>query len=120
MCSFIVEIFAWQHVFLFSYRKTEEKPSAMALLYRFALPKPKGGRNACNPILSEDVYKAKVRRPRKQQSSASDPFDGMNFGELKKHANQPSHIVQGLSYLQTNWHNNPNERRATTRSNRRR
>jgi hypothetical protein len=89
---------------------------------RYSLPKPRGGRNAANPILSEDVYNKRVRKPRKKagQDPAEDPFEAVSFGELKKHANQPSHIAQGLSHLTTNWRNNPNERKETSRSNRRR
>lgn len=90
-------------------------------MHRYSLPKPKSGRNAANPILSEDVYRVKVRKPRRKVVDADeDPLGGLNLGELKKHANQPSHIAQGLSHLHTNCRNNPNERRDVVRSSRRR
>lgn len=87
---------------------------------RYALPKPRGGRNQPNPILSEDVYNAKVRKPKKKAvTDADDPFDGSSFGEMKKYANQPSHIAAGLAHLTTSARQNPNERASITRSNRR-
>lgn len=86
------------------------------------MPKPRGGRNAPNPILSEDVYKQKVRKPRTKTKEAADDLDGTNmaFGGVKRHVEQPAHIAAGLAYTNTNWRNNPNERKHMSRSNRRR
>jgi Nin one binding (NOB1) Zn-ribbon like len=84
---------------------------------RFSLPKPRGGRGSTNPILSEDVYNARVRKPRKPKADDDDPVVTSNGGIA---AQQPPHIAQALSYLHTDWRHNPNERKAISRSNRRR
>lgn len=90
-------------------------------LCRYSLPKPKGGARSANPILSEDVYKARVRVPRKPAPSAGElDLDDMRFGEMKKHANQTRNTVKGLYHLTTGVRNNPNERKNMSRSNRRR
>lgn len=89
---------------------------------RYSLPKPKGGARAANPILSEDVYKARVRVPKKIVATGDeiDQLDDLRFGELKKHANQSRNTVKGLYHLSTGARNNPNERKNMSRSNRRR
>jgi len=87
---------------------------------RYSLPKPTGGRNQPTPILSEDVYKAKVRKPRvKAVEEGEEQFEGTTFGDLKKFQGQPDHIAAGLSHLTANFRHNPNERKPTMRSNRR-
>jgi hypothetical protein len=83
---------------------------------RFSLPKPRGGRGSKNPILSEDVYNARVRKPRKLKADDGE----LGASEPGIAAHQPAHIVQALSYLKTDWRNNPNERKSIARSNRRR
>lgn len=94
----------------------------LPVLCRYSLPKPKGGKNAPNPILSEDVYKSRVRKPRASAAKkpSEDPLDELRFGELKKHVSQPHNVEKGLYHLSTGARNNPNERKNMTRSNRRR
>lgn len=93
---------------------------------RYSLPKPKGGSRSANPILSEDVYKARVRVPRKPSvitaagAAGEVELDDLRFGELKKHAAQSRNTVKGLYHLSTGTRNNPNERKNMSRSNRRR
>lgn len=89
-------------------------------LCRYSLPKPKGGARSANPILSEDVYNARVRAPRKPAATGEVDLDDMRFGELKKHANQSKNAIKGLYHLSTGARNNPNERKNMSRSNRRR
>jgi hypothetical protein len=84
------------------------------------LPKPRNGVHAANPILSEDVYNQKVRKPRKKAKEIEDDTDGVVFGGVKKHVAQPSHVAEGLAHLTTNARNNPNERKNMPRANRRR
>lgn len=88
--------------------------------YRYSLPKPKGGARSANAILSEDVYKARVRVPRKPAATGELDLEDIRFGELKKHANQSKNTIKGLYHLSTGARNNPNERNNMTRSNRRR
>lgn len=67
------------------------------------------------------MYNKRVRKPRKKAGGdEDDPLAGGAWGDLKKHAHQPSHVAQGLVHLNTNWRNNPNERKDMARSNRRR
>eukprot|EP00892_Ulva_mutabilis_P007260 jgi/Ulvmu1/4906/UM020_0192.1 len=85
---------------------------------RFSLPKPRGGKGSPAPILSEDVYNAKVRRPKARP--AVDPLEELTLGEHKKFSGHSRGVSKGLSYLVTGPGKNPNERKNMPRSNRRR
>eukprot|EP01025_Chloroclados_australasicus_P019966 TRINITY_DN2097_c0_g1_i9.p3 TRINITY_DN2097_c0_g1~~TRINITY_DN2097_c0_g1_i9.p3 ORF type:complete len:176 (-),score=14.59 TRINITY_DN2097_c0_g1_i9:321-848(-) len=95
---------------------------------RFSLPKPKQGRYANNPILSEDELMLQVQKlknsSRLKTGKAKDDTDPFapEYGEDTWH--QMAIVREGASVLNTsalntNWRKNPNARKNMPRSNRR-
>jgi len=92
---------------------------------RYSLPKPRGGRNAQNPVLREDQLSARQRRPRPKTSAATDQ-DAAFLPEY----GHGQHGAFGVAGALTAHHlvapdlvgtgPNPNQRRLSARSNRRR
>lgn len=86
---------------------------------KYSLPKPRGGRNANNPILREDELMQKLkRRSNKKKKDAADPFAPEFSTDTWHQAHKQLGANKGAAAILAGWKHNPNERKLT-RTNRR-